>query len=187
MTEWPAPIVRLLLGQSTLAGALAEAQQEADAVARKSKVCQVEFYEGELALMRGDKSAAAARFEGALGDCSHQLAEWAAAKLELASLPGETTAGTKPTLEPIGGTSPASSPAATVPPARPSDTPSPAAFTKTVEMLFWEKAAHSNSLGDFQAGLNDHPKGTFAGLTRHHHRSDAEYRGQTVTPASSPA
>ena len=119
MTEWPAPIVRLLLGQSTLADTLAEAEREPDAFARKSKICQVEFYAGELALLRDDKSAALPQFEGALSDCSPRLVEWAAAKLELATLPGEATGGTKPTSEPMGDTSPASSPAATVPPAGP--------------------------------------------------------------------
>jgi lipoprotein NlpI len=140
MTEWPAPIVRLLLGQSTSAEALVEAQHESDAVVRVSNVCQIEFYAGQLALLRDDQSSALPQFERAVNDCSHRLTEWAAAKLELTSVPAAITGGTDPTSGPMGEKLPSSSPAATVVPAGPPGTPSPAASSEGVKMASSDRA-----------------------------------------------
>jgi hypothetical protein len=48
MTAWPAPVIRLFLGQMTPTAVLAAAA-DPDAGKKKGQVCEANFYSGELA------------------------------------------------------------------------------------------------------------------------------------------
>jgi tetratricopeptide (TPR) repeat protein len=52
MTKWPAPAVRLFLGEMTLEAVLAAADSP-DPGVQKGQICEANFYAGELALQRG--------------------------------------------------------------------------------------------------------------------------------------
>jgi tetratricopeptide (TPR) repeat protein len=79
MTKWPAPVIRLYLGQLTPDAVLAAADN-ADATIKRGRVCEVDFYTGELDLRDGRKDDARQRFEQAARDCPpHFLESWFAA------------------------------------------------------------------------------------------------------------
>jgi lipoprotein NlpI len=84
MTTWPAPVIRMLLGQMTPAAALAAAD-DPDAAKKKGQLCEANFYGGELAL-RGKKDEAIRLFRLAAGDCPKTFDEWATANAELKAL-----------------------------------------------------------------------------------------------------
>jgi lipoprotein NlpI len=84
MTTWPAPAIRLFLGQLTPAAMLAAADDPA--TKKKSQVCQANFYSGELSLIKGLKDEATRLFRLAMSDCPPDLVEADAAKLELRAL-----------------------------------------------------------------------------------------------------
>jgi lipoprotein NlpI len=85
MSKWPAPIVRLFLGQMT-ADAVLAAADDFDANTKRDQVCEANFYLGELALQQGTKEEAARLFRLAVADCRKDFAEWAAANAELKAL-----------------------------------------------------------------------------------------------------
>jgi lipoprotein NlpI len=85
MTKWPAPVVRMFLGETTPETALAAAE-DADAKKQKDQVCEANFYAGELALQRSSKEDAARLFGLAVADCPKLFIEWSAAKAELKAL-----------------------------------------------------------------------------------------------------
>ncbi len=85
MSKWPAPIIRLFLGQMTPEAVLAAAD-DFDANTKRDQVCEANFYTGELALQQGAKEEAARLFRLALADCRKDFAEWAAANAELKAL-----------------------------------------------------------------------------------------------------
>jgi lipoprotein NlpI len=85
MTAWPAPLVRLYLGQMTPADVLAAAQN-ADARKMKDQVCEANFYSGELALLQGKRGEAIRLFRLAAADCPPDFVESAAATAELKGL-----------------------------------------------------------------------------------------------------
>jgi lipoprotein NlpI len=85
MTKWPAPVIRLFLGQMTTAAVLTAAD-DPDANKKKDQVCQANFYSGELSLMKGSKDDAARLFRLAASDCVHDSREWGAANAELKAL-----------------------------------------------------------------------------------------------------
>jgi tetratricopeptide (TPR) repeat protein len=87
MTAWPAPLIRLFLGQMTPAAALAAAD-DPDVTRKRSMVCDVGFYGGELALRAGAKDDAAGLFRLAVANCQHNFVEWFAASAELKALGG---------------------------------------------------------------------------------------------------
>jgi len=87
MTAWPAPLIRLFLGQITPAAALAAAD-DPDVTRKRSMVCDVGFYGGELALRAGAKDDAAGLFRLAVANCQHNFVEWFAASAELKALGG---------------------------------------------------------------------------------------------------
>ena len=68
MTEWPAPIIRLYLGQMTPEAVLAAAD-DPDVNTRKRQVCDANFFIGELALQRGAKDEAVRLFRLAAAGC----------------------------------------------------------------------------------------------------------------------
>ena len=85
MTKWPAPVIRMFLGQMTPAAVLAAAD-DPDATKKKGQVCEANFYSGELALRQGAKDEATRLFRLAASDCPKDFIEWPAANAELKSL-----------------------------------------------------------------------------------------------------
>jgi lipoprotein NlpI len=85
MTAWPAPVIRLFLGQLTPASVLAAAD-DPDAVKMKKQVCKAHFYSGELSLMKASKDEAIRLFRLAASDCPHDLVEYSSANSELKAL-----------------------------------------------------------------------------------------------------
>jgi lipoprotein NlpI len=74
MAKWPAPVIRLFLGQST-SGAVLAAADDPDADTKKGLVCDANFFMGELALQQGTKEEAARLFRLAAADCPrHKVA-----------------------------------------------------------------------------------------------------------------
>jgi lipoprotein NlpI len=67
-TEWQASLVRLYLGQTTPDAVLAGIT-EADPRVKDDRVCEADFYIGELALVRGDTAAAVRAFRQAVPVC----------------------------------------------------------------------------------------------------------------------
>jgi lipoprotein NlpI len=68
MTKWPAPLIRLFLGQLTPGAALAAAD-DSNADRKKRQVCDANFYAGELALQQGTRNEAVRLFRLAAADC----------------------------------------------------------------------------------------------------------------------
>jgi lipoprotein NlpI len=87
MTAWPAPVIRLFLGQMTPAAVLATAD-DPDATKKKGQVCEANFYGGELALRTGAKDEATRLFRLAANDCPKSFREWGAANAELKAVGG---------------------------------------------------------------------------------------------------
>jgi lipoprotein NlpI len=85
MTAWPAPVIRLFMGQMT-SGAVLAAADDPDAATKKAQVCEANFYTGELSLLKGEKDEAARLFRLAASDCPHGFIEWDAANAELKTL-----------------------------------------------------------------------------------------------------
>jgi lipoprotein NlpI len=85
MTKWPAPIVRLFLGETTPEEVFAAAD-DADANKKKGQVCEANFYSGELALQRGTREEAVRLFRLAAADCPKTFIEWSAANAELKAM-----------------------------------------------------------------------------------------------------
>jgi lipoprotein NlpI len=85
LTKWPAPIVRLYLHQITAETVLVAAN-DGDAKTRKGRLCEFNFYSGELALQGGSKDDAARLLRLAAADCPKSFAEFIAANAELKKL-----------------------------------------------------------------------------------------------------
>jgi tetratricopeptide (TPR) repeat protein len=85
MRAWPAPVIRLYLGQLT-PDALLAAADDSDPQTRRGKICEANFYTGELALIRGKKDDAARLFTAASSDCPLSWSEWESADAELKTL-----------------------------------------------------------------------------------------------------
>jgi lipoprotein NlpI len=87
MTKWPAPVIQLVLGQTTPEAVLAAAD-DPDASTKRGQVCEANFYSGELALLQGAKEEAARLFRLAATGCPHEFVEGPSAAAELAALGG---------------------------------------------------------------------------------------------------
>ena len=85
MTRWPAPVIRLFLGQMTPDVVLAAAD-DPNAMTKQRRVCEASFFSGELRLMQGTKENAAHLFRLAATDCPKTLIVWSAANAELKAL-----------------------------------------------------------------------------------------------------
>lgn len=85
MTRWPAPMIRLYLGQLAPDAALAAAN-DGDAETSKGQICEANFYVGEAALLRGDKDEAKRLFQRAVAGCPKGFVEAPSAKAELKTL-----------------------------------------------------------------------------------------------------
>jgi lipoprotein NlpI len=84
MTKWPAPIIRLYLGESTPEAVLAAAANP-NAQTEKAQICEANFYSGVLALQR-KKDEAERLFRLAAADCPRSFAEYGGANAELKAL-----------------------------------------------------------------------------------------------------
>ena len=85
MTKWPAPIIRLYLGQLT-AEAVLIAADDPDADTKRGHICEANFFTGELMLQRGKKDDAAQLFRLAAADCPKDFIQYSAATAELKAL-----------------------------------------------------------------------------------------------------
>jgi lipoprotein NlpI len=85
MTKWPAPVVRLYLGELTPEALLATADN-ADAEIKKGQVCEAHFYSGQLALQQNKKDEAKRLFALAAADCPKSFMESPSAEVELKAL-----------------------------------------------------------------------------------------------------
>jgi lipoprotein NlpI len=85
MTKWPAPVIRLFLGETTPAAVLTAAD-DPDANTKRGQVCEANFYSGELALQKGAKDEAAHLFRLAVEGCPSEFAEGPAGSAELNAL-----------------------------------------------------------------------------------------------------
>jgi tetratricopeptide (TPR) repeat protein len=85
MTKWPAPVIRLYLGQVTPEAVLAAAA-DPDPFRQKSQVCEANFFSGELALQQGEKDEAARLFRIADRGCPKDSFQLIGANDELKAL-----------------------------------------------------------------------------------------------------
>jgi len=85
MTAWPAPVVRLFLGEATADEVLAAAAN-ADADVNRGQVCEANFYIGEQALIERKVEEARKHFQLAADDCVPNFIELDAARAELGTL-----------------------------------------------------------------------------------------------------
>ena len=85
MTKWPAPVIRLFLGQTTPEAVLAAAD-DPNAKTKQGKVCEANFYTAELALQRRAKDEATRLLRRAATECGKGFTERAAANAELKAL-----------------------------------------------------------------------------------------------------
>jgi tetratricopeptide (TPR) repeat protein len=84
MTRWPAPVVRLYLGELTLEAVLAAADHRY-AGTKYDQTCEANFFAGELMLQRGAKDEATRMFRLVSADCPKSSVQWWA-KAELKAL-----------------------------------------------------------------------------------------------------
>jgi lipoprotein NlpI len=82
---WPAPVVRMYLGQIKSDAVLAAAN-DPDATKKEGEICEAQFYSGEWALQGGDKGEATRLFKLAAKACPKDFLEWTAANAELKAL-----------------------------------------------------------------------------------------------------
>jgi lipoprotein NlpI len=85
MTAWPAPIVRMFLGQITPAN-VSTAADDPEPKKKGDQSCEANFYSGELALRQGAKDEATRLFRLAASDCPRNFSEWNVANAELKAL-----------------------------------------------------------------------------------------------------
>jgi lipoprotein NlpI len=85
MTKWPAPIMRLFLGQATVPEVLAAAD-DPDSNTRRGQLCEANFYIAQLALKQGAKTEATRLFRLAATDCPRDFVEGPAAGAELTAM-----------------------------------------------------------------------------------------------------
>ena len=85
MTAWPAPVIRLFLGQSTPDAVMA-ATDHPDPVTRRGRVCEANYYAGEVALLHGRRDDAVKFLTAASADCPSRWTEWELADAELKAL-----------------------------------------------------------------------------------------------------
>ena len=85
LTAWPAPLVRLFLGETSLAAALAAAHVP-DVTRSRRKVCDVNLYGAEFAILQGRNDEALELYRLAAGECPSDFIEWTAANAALREL-----------------------------------------------------------------------------------------------------
>ncbi|WP_051370976.1 hypothetical protein [Mesorhizobium loti] len=78
MTKWPAPLVRMLLGEQTPEAVLALADNP-DATKKSEQVCEANFYIAEFQRMQHHDEEALRLYRLALSGCPHDFIEYTAA------------------------------------------------------------------------------------------------------------
>lgn len=81
MTKWPAPIVRLYLGKTTLKSVLAAIDRPS--LPAKRQLCDAQFFGAELASLKGSNSEAEHLFRLAAAQCADDSLQRSAANAEL--------------------------------------------------------------------------------------------------------
>jgi lipoprotein NlpI len=82
MAAWPAPVIRLFLGEITPAALLSFAK-DSDSKKSQGRLCDANFFVGQLALLRGSKEEAKSAFQIAARACPPEFLEMGAAAAEL--------------------------------------------------------------------------------------------------------
>jgi tetratricopeptide (TPR) repeat protein len=85
MTKWPAPVIRLYLGQMTSEVVL-DAAANPDADTKRDQVCEANFYTAELVLHQGKIDDAVRLLRLAAADCPKTFTEYQGAVAELKAL-----------------------------------------------------------------------------------------------------
>jgi tetratricopeptide (TPR) repeat protein len=85
MTAWPAPVIRLYLGQLTPEAVLAAAD-DANPRMKQQQVCEANYFTGELALQQRKADEAKRLFALVAADCRKSLTVYADATAELKAL-----------------------------------------------------------------------------------------------------
>jgi lipoprotein NlpI len=85
MNAWPAPIIRLFLGQTTIDAVLADAGKS-NVRDKEVHVCEARFYVGELLLIQKTIEQATRMFRSVADECRQTVVEWEAAQAELKTL-----------------------------------------------------------------------------------------------------
>jgi lipoprotein NlpI len=85
MGKWPAPIVQLFVGELTPAALLTSADDPRPQT-KQDRLCEANFYIGELSLLQSDWTEAERLFRLVESDCPKVFYEWSAARAELKSL-----------------------------------------------------------------------------------------------------
>jgi len=95
MTAWPAPVIRMFLGEM-MPAAVRAAADDPDAGKRQGQLCEADFYSGELALRHGARGEMVRLFRLAASDCPQDFEEWIAANAELKVLGASRRTGSVP-------------------------------------------------------------------------------------------
>jgi lipoprotein NlpI len=85
MAKWPAPVIRLFLGQAAPDDVLAAAD-DPDSTKKSGQICEANFYIGEFHLQQGAEADAARLFGHAAAECPRAFVEGPAAAAELKAL-----------------------------------------------------------------------------------------------------
>jgi tetratricopeptide (TPR) repeat protein len=83
MGAWPAPLVRLFLGEATPAAVLSAADH-ADPIKKKGRICEANLFGAEYALLQNKREEAVRLYRLAASDCPPIFLEAGAAKAALA-------------------------------------------------------------------------------------------------------
>ena len=85
MTQWPAPVLRLYLGQVTPTAVLAAAN-DANPATQRGQSCEANFFIAEWMLLHGATEDSLPLFRAAVSDCPRNYLEWNASNAELLRL-----------------------------------------------------------------------------------------------------
>ena len=85
MTKWPAPVIKLLLGQMAGRAVLAAAT-DPDTAIQMGQVCEANFYIGQLEMLKNSRREAERWFRLAALGCPQDFVEGPAARAELRAL-----------------------------------------------------------------------------------------------------
>jgi lipoprotein NlpI len=90
MTQWPAPVLRLFVGEATPTAVLAAAN-DANPATQRGQVCEANFFIAEWNLLQGATEDATRLFRLAISDCPRNYIEWNAGNAELSRLGSQTS------------------------------------------------------------------------------------------------
>ncbi|UDL92935.1 tetratricopeptide repeat protein [Mesorhizobium sp. PAMC28654] len=82
MTKWPAPVIRMLLGETTPVETLAAAD-DPNPSKKRDNLCEVNFYTAELNRLQGHGDAALPLYRLAVSDCPKNFVEYRGANAAL--------------------------------------------------------------------------------------------------------